>query len=134
MTSNTTTKKSAVEDSGSKSSSNNSNPKKNPKSKKKQQSSTSSTTAKQSSTQQQQQNAKTKELPKLATDPPLECTQSDFDALLGDAAKLVDYDEASSELLDCARYGTIYLYVCMHVIYAQTMYTFILILTEYVAV
>ena len=56
------------------------------------------------------------ELPKLvATDPPLECTQSDFDALLGDAAGLVDYDEASSELLDCARYGTLYIfmYVCM---------------------
>ena len=55
------------------------------------------------------------ELPKLvATDPPLECTQSDFDALLGDAAGLVDYDEASSELLDCARYGTLYISSCMY--------------------
>ena len=124
MTSNTTTKKGATTASSgskSKSSSNNSNPKKNPKSKKQQQSSTSSTTSKQSSTQQQQQN-KTKTKPKeiipklVATDPPLECTQSDFDALLGDAAGLVDYDEASSELLDCARYGTLYLHVCMHVI------------------
>ena len=126
MTSNTTTKKGATtatsSGSKSKSSSNNSNPKKNPKSKKKQSSPSSTTIAKQSSTQQQQQQNKTKTKPKeiipklVATDPPLECTQSDFEALLGDAAGLVDYDEASSELLDCARYGTLYLHVCMHVI------------------
>ena len=126
MTSNTTTKKGATTASSgskSKSSSNNSNPKKNPKSKKKQSSPSSTTIAKQSSTQQQQQQQnKTKTKPKeiipklVATDPPLECTQSDFEALLGDAAGLVDYDEASSELLDCARYGTLYLHVCMHVI------------------
>ena len=110
MTPNTTTKKgtaTTATSTGSKNkSSSSNNPKKNPKSKKKQQSSTSSTTT-----------VKTKkDIPKLvATDPPLECTQSDFDALLGDAAKLVDYDEASSELLDCARYGTLYIfmYVCM---------------------
>ena len=89
MTSNTTTKRGANTASSSGSESSSSNPKKDPKSKK-QQSSTSTTTA----------------IPKRATDPPLECTQSDFDALLGDAAGLVNYDEASSELLDCARYGT----------------------------
>jgi len=51
---------------------------------------------------QQQQQA-----PKLAIDPPLECPQSDFDALLEDAAGLSNYEEASAELLDCARYGEV---------------------------
>lgn len=45
--------------------------------------------------------------PKLAIDPPLECPQSDFDALLEDAAGLSKYEEASAELLDCARYGEV---------------------------
>jgi len=66
------------------------NPKKNPKPKKSQ-SSTSPTQAK-------------KKTPKLATTPPLECSQEDFDALC-DASGLSNYEEASTELLDCARYG-----------------------------
>ena len=121
MTSNTATKRGStttdIGSSGSKSSSN--NPKKNPKSNKKQSSNTSTTVKQSSSTQQQQQNEKAKTndvIPKLvvATDPPLECTKADFDALLVDAAGLVDYDEASSELLDCARYGT-FLCTCVYV-------------------
>ena len=45
--------------------------------------------------------------PKLAIEPPLECPQSDFDALLDDAAGLSSYEDASTELLDCARYGEV---------------------------
>ncbi|KAL7528897.1 hypothetical protein ACHAXR_004115 [Thalassiosira sp. AJA248-18] len=97
--SNTATKTKAASTSGggnikSKSSSNNSNsnPKKNPKPKpKKQPPNTQKPTAP----------------PKLAIDPPLECTKSDFEALLGDAANLSNIDEASTELLDCARYGEV---------------------------
>ena len=40
-------------------------------------------------------------------DPPLECAQEDFDALLQDASELADFEEASSELIDCARYGEV---------------------------
>ncbi len=43
----------------------------------------------------------------VTSDPPLECTQEDFDALLQDASELADFDEASSELVDCARYGEV---------------------------
>ena len=41
------------------------------------------------------------------TDPPLECTQEDFNALLQDASELADFNEASFELIDCARYGEV---------------------------
>ena len=44
---------------------------------------------------------------KLATDPPPECSKSDFESLLVDASGLADYGEASSELIDCARYGEV---------------------------
>lgn len=43
----------------------------------------------------------------ITFDPPLECTQEDFDALLQDASELADFDEASSEIIDCARYGEV---------------------------
>ena len=43
----------------------------------------------------------------ITSDPPLEGTQEDFDALLQDASELADFDEASSELIDCARYGEV---------------------------
>mmetsp|Transcript_33755 Transcript_33755/g.57346 ORF Transcript_33755/g.57346 Transcript_33755/m.57346 type:complete len:574 (+) Transcript_33755:202-1923(+) len=80
----------------------NNNPKNNPKSKKQQQ--------QQQSKKSAPTNAKTKPKPKtkqLAIDPPLECPQSDFDALLGDASGLTDIQEATAELLDCARYGEV---------------------------
>ena len=57
--------------------------------------------------QQQKSAAKKSEAKKLATDPPLECCKSDFESLLGDASGLADYGEASSELIDCARYGEV---------------------------
>jgi len=96
MTSNTASNKpktkGSVSSSSTTSSSKSTNPKKNPKPKK----STSTTSP------QQQQAKKT---PKLATTPPLECSKEDFDALLGDASGLSNYEEAATELLDCARYG-----------------------------
>jgi len=97
MTSNTATNKpktkGAVSTNSSTITSNKStNPKKNPK-QKKSQSTTTPPAAK-------------KKTPKLATTPPLECSKEDFDALLGDASGLSDYEEAATELLDCARYGT----------------------------
>jgi len=49
----------------------------------------------------------TKVTPILCTDPPLECSQSDYDALLSDASNLANVIEASVELLDCARYGEV---------------------------
>ena len=49
----------------------------------------------------------TKVTPILCTDPPLECSQSDYDALLSDASELANVIEASVELLDCARYGEV---------------------------
>lgn len=55
--------------------------------------------------EQQQQNPPTST--KLAIDPPLECPQSDFNALLEDAARLSSYEEAKAELLDCARHGEV---------------------------
>mmetsp|Transcript_33315 Transcript_33315/g.60023 ORF Transcript_33315/g.60023 Transcript_33315/m.60023 type:complete len:517 (+) Transcript_33315:98-1648(+) len=73
-----------------------SNPKKNPKPKKQQQ-----------SAKQPPPNSTQKQAPKPAIDPPLECTQSDFDALLSDAAGLTNHEEASAELLDCARHGEV---------------------------
>ena len=45
--------------------------------------------------------------PEVATDPPLECTRAEFDALLRDAAGLADADEAAAELRDCARHGEV---------------------------
>ncbi|KAL7471716.1 hypothetical protein ACHAXS_012014 [Conticribra weissflogii] len=45
--------------------------------------------------------------PKKATDPPLECTSSEFHALLGDARGLSSPREAAEELLDCARHGEV---------------------------
>lgn len=45
--------------------------------------------------------------PEPASDPPLECARSDFEALLGDAAGLADRADASAELLDCARHGEV---------------------------
>ena len=37
----------------------------------------------------------------------MECSQSDYDALLSDASELSSVIEASVELLDCARYGEV---------------------------
>ena len=78
-----------------------SNPKKNSKSKKKQQQSAAAA-------KQQPKQPPPPPPPKIcAIDPPLECSQSDFEALLGDAAGLASHEEASAELLDCARYGEV---------------------------
>lgn len=52
-------------------------------------------------------NKKSTKPKQITPDPPLECTQEDFDALLQDASELADFDEASSELIDCARYGEV---------------------------
>jgi len=52
-------------------------------------------------------NKKSTKAKQITPDPPLECTQEDFDSLLQDASELVDFDEASSELIDCARYGEV---------------------------
>ena len=52
-------------------------------------------------------NKKSSKAKQITSDPPLECTQEDFDALLQDASELVDFEEASSELIDCARYGEV---------------------------
>ncbi len=52
-------------------------------------------------------NKKSSKAKQITPDPPLECTQEDFDALLQDASELVDFEEASSELIDCARYGEV---------------------------
>jgi ankyrin repeat protein len=52
-------------------------------------------------------NKKSTKVKQSTPDPPLECTQEDFDALLQDASELADFDEASSELIDCARYGEV---------------------------
>ena len=106
--SNTATKtKAATGNKGGKGGNNNAsssstNPKKNPKPKTKKQ--TPTTKGQQ---QQQQQKPQPQPPPKAATNPPLECVQADFEALLGDAAGLANYAEASSELLDCARYGEV---------------------------
>lgn len=45
--------------------------------------------------------------PIRCADPPLECTQSDYEAFLSDASGLANVIEASVELLDCARYGEV---------------------------
>jgi len=76
-------------------------PSTNPKKKKKQQ---QKSAAKKSSAGDATGDSKQK---RLATDPPLECSKSDFDSLLVDASGLADYGEASSELIDCARYGEV---------------------------
>ena len=73
------------------------NPKKSPKPKK---------------SQSSPQQAK-KKTPKLATNPPLECSKEDFEALLGDANGLSNYEEAATELLDCARYGASVSVLCI---------------------
>lgn len=52
-------------------------------------------------------NKKSAKAKQSTQDPPLECTQEDFDALLQDASELADFEEASSELIDCARYGEV---------------------------
>jgi len=104
MTSNTASNKPKTKGNVSTNSSTNSsnkstNPKKNPK-QKKSQSTTTPPAAK-------------KKTPKLATTPPLECSQEDFDALLGDASGLSNYEEAATELLDCARYGMLVPLLCI---------------------
>ena len=109
MTSNAATNKpktkGTVSSSTTTSSNKSTNPKKNPKPKKSQ-----------SSTSPPTQQKKT---PKLATTPPLECSKEDFDALLGDASGLSDYEEAATELLDCARYGAYvsFFCVCAHLVF-----------------
>ncbi|KAL7529494.1 hypothetical protein ACHAWF_003000 [Thalassiosira exigua] len=99
------------------------NPKKNPKPKPKKKppqqpqprpaaaaatttSATSSATTSDPNPQRLQQPPKRRP-PEVATDPPLECPRSDFEALSGDAAGLASVDEARAELLDCARYGEV---------------------------
>ena len=113
MTSNTASNKPNTTVSSTTSSSKSTNPKKNPT--KKSQSSTSP--------------AKTKKTPpKLATTPSLECSKEDFEALLGDASGLSNYEEAATELLDCARYGMYdcrYLY-CVHILCSIFIYMFTL--------
>lgn len=52
-------------------------------------------------------NKKSTKAKKITPDPPLECSQEDFNALLQDASELADFEEASSELIDCARYGEV---------------------------
>jgi hypothetical protein len=52
-------------------------------------------------------NKKSTKVKQSTPDPPLECTQEDFNALLQDASELADFDEAASELIDCARYGEV---------------------------
>ena len=98
-----TTTTTTTTNSGSGKGSTNTNPKKNKSNQKKQ--SSASPTLK----QKQQQKKKTEAPPPkiiAVIDPPLECSQSDFEALLGDAQGLANYEEAALELLDCARYGT----------------------------
>ena len=98
--------------SGSGKGSTNTNPKKNKSKQKKQQqqqSSSTSSSASPTQKQKQQQQKKTEAPPPkiiAVIDPPLECSQSDFEALLGDSQGLANYEEAALELLDCARYGT----------------------------
>ena len=94
--------------SGSGKGSTNPNPKKNKSNKKKQQQQQSLSSASPTQKQKQQQKKKTEAPPKIiaVVDPPLECSQSDFEALLEDAQGLANYEEAALELLDCARYGT----------------------------
>lgn len=111
--------------SGSGKGSTNTNPKKNKSNQKKQSSS--------SPTQKQKQQQKKTEAPPpkivAVIDPPLECSQSDFEALLGDAAQgLANYEEAALELLDCARYGTYVMIYCSYVCSNPPLHILILIL------